>query len=340
MSKSQPDLSVEIAGVKLKNPVILSSGTTSRNSAALLKAAECGAGAVVTKTVCYKGAKVGRPCIIKVPGGLLNSVEWSEMDYEEWVSREIPAAKKGGIPIIASVSSVKNNPAEISGLAKGFADAGVDMIEIATAYSVEHLPTFIRSAKEVTDIPVIAKMVFTTFDLKDVGIKCAEAGADAISCMDTVGPCLKIDIETGEPVLGRLSGIGRLSGSAIKPISTYYVSELARAVDIPIIGMGGIMNGEDAVETMMAGARAVGVCTATILNGHKALGDIAKGIAAYMARKGYGKVDDFIGLGLKRLEERKRRGVVLYEEIRPSSIQIFVMAAEYAQGLVRFTPSL
>lgn len=313
MSKSQPDLSVEIAGVRMRNPVILAAGTTGRNGAALIKAAECGAGAVVTKTIYYKGAKVARPCITKVPGGLLNAVEWSDLDYEVWTGREIPEAKKGGVPIIASISSVKNDPAEIPGLAKGVAEAGADMIEIATAYSVEQLPSFVKAAKEITDIPVIAKMVLTTFDLEDVGKKCEEAGADAISCMDTIGPCLKIDIETGEPVLGRLNGTGRLSGPAIKSITTYYVAELARVVNIPIIGVGGVMTGEDAVEMMMAGARAVEVCTATILKGPEVLGDIANGIASFMDRKGYEKVDDFIGLALKRIEERKRRGVVLYE---------------------------
>ncbi len=317
MGESQLDLSVEIAGVRIKNPVILAAGPTSRNSAALIKAAECGAGAVVTKTIYYKGARVARPCIIKVSGGLLNAVEWSELNYELWVKKEIPEAKKSGIPVIASISSVKNDPEEISGLTKAVAEAGADMVEIATAYTVKQLPSFVKVAKEVTDIPVIAKMVLTTFDLKDIGKECEKAGADAISCMDTIGPCLKIDIETGKPILGKLNGTGRLSGPPIKPLTVYHVAELARAVDIPIIGVGGIMTGEDAVEMMMAGARAVEVCTATILKGPKILGDIANGIASFMGRKGYKRVDEFICLALKQMEERKKREVVIYEGMPP-----------------------
>ena len=94
MSESQPDLSVEIAGVRMRNPVILAAGPTGRNGAALIKAAGCGAGAVVTKTIYYKWVKVARPCITKVPSGLLNAVEWSELNYEMWVKKEIPEAKK------------------------------------------------------------------------------------------------------------------------------------------------------------------------------------------------------------------------------------------------------
>lgn len=314
MSESRPDLSVEIAGVRMRNPVILAAGPIGRDSAALIRAAEGGAGAVVTKSICYKGAKkVPRPCILKVSGGLLNAVKWSELNYETWVKKEIPEAKKSGVPIIASITSMKNDPTEISGLAKGVEEAGADMVEICTFYTGKLLPSFVKVAKEVTDIPIIGKMVLTTFDLKNIGRECEKAGADAISCMDTIGPCLKIDIETGNPILGQLSGAGRLSGPPIKPITSYYVAELAQAVDIPIIGVGGIMTGEDAVEMMMAGAKAVEVCTATILKGPKILGSIANGIASFMDRKGYKRVDEFIGLALKQIEERKKRGVVICE---------------------------
>lgn len=313
MGKSQVDLSTEIAGVRMRNPVILAAGLTGRDSKALLKAAECGAGGVVTKTIKLEPARVARPCLVKVPSGLLNSVEWSELDFKTWIEREIPAAKKGGIPIIASISSIKNDPDEIRSLAKGVTEAGADMIEIGTAYSVEQLPNFVQAAKEVVDVPVIGKMVFTTFDLVGVGKACEKAGVDAISCMDTIGPCLKVDVETGNFILGKINGIGRLSGPAIKPLTVYYVSELARALEVPIIGVGGVMTGEDAVEMMMAGAKAVGVCTATILKGSKVLGAIAEGIVSFMKRKGYREIDEFVGLALRRLEERKRKGIVTYE---------------------------
>jgi dihydroorotate dehydrogenase subfamily 1 len=304
------DISVEIAGVKFRNPVILTAGPTSRNADFILKAAEAGAGGAVTKTISLVTAKVARPCMIKVPGGLLNCEEWSDLDHQTWFEREIPRAKRGGIPIIASIFSLTDDVGEIKKLTSGATDAGADMIEVATSYRVDPLPGLIEAAKEVTDLPVVGKLVLSTFDLVEIAKKCEGAGADAVACMDTVGPCLKIDIETGRPVLGRLSGVGRLSGQAIKPLSLYYVAQIAKTVEIPVIGVGGVTTGDDAVEMIMAGAKAVGVCTATIFNGLKALGAIANGIESFMRRKGFTKIEDFRGLALEEMTKRERVGAV------------------------------
>ena len=145
-------------------------------------------------------------------------------------------------------------------------------------------------------------------------------GADAISCIDSVGPGLTIDIKTGEPVLGSLSGVGNLSGPAIRPLAIYQVHSLAQVVKIPVIGIGGIMRGNDAVEMLMAGARAVGVCTVTILKGLETLGEIAGEVALFMEEYGYNDVEDLVGLALRQIEERKRKGMVVCEGIPPKVI--------------------
>lgn len=317
MSGLRLDLSVDIAGVKLRNPVILASGPMGRNGETLKKAATLGAGAVTTKTIYFKAAKVPRPCIIRVPGGLLNAEAWSDIDYKMWVEREIPEAKKGGVPLIASIMSLKNQPKELEEIACGVTEAGADIVEVVTAYTLDPLPKLVEAVKKVTDIPVFAKIVLETFELKVMGKKLERAGADAISCLDTIGPCLAIDIERGEPILGSLDGVGRLSGPAIKPIAVYQVANLARTIKIPVIGIGGIMCGSDAVEMMMAGARAVGVCTAAIIKGPEILGRIAQEIASFMKKKGYKNVDEFVGLALNRLEERKSKGIVIYKGKAP-----------------------
>jgi len=313
MSGPNIDLSVEIAGVKLRNPVVLAPGPVGRNGETLKKAAAFGAGAVTTKTIYFEAAKVPRPCIVRTPGGLLNAEEWSDIDYETWVEREIPRAKEGGVPVIASIISLENKPREIEEIARGVTEAGADMVEVATAYTLEPLPGLVKAAKRATDVPVLVKTVLETFEMRTIGKKLERAGADAISCLDTVGPCLAIDIERGEPILGKLGGVGRLSGSAIKPIAVYQVASLARTVKIPVIGIGGVMRGDDAVEMIMAGARAVGVCTAAIIRGPEVLGRIAREIASFMERKGYKSVDELVGLALSRIEERERKGLVVYE---------------------------
>lgn len=320
MGNLEPNMSVEIAGIKLRNPVVLASGPTSRNGECLKKAALCGAGAVTTKTIYYDAAKVPRPCIAKLSEGLLNNEKWSDIGYKKWVEEEIPKAKEGGVPLIASIKSLKNKPEEITQIAQGTIEAGADMVEVVATYSIKPLPNLIKAAKKATDAPVIAKVALENFDIKKFGKKLERAGADAISCMDTVGPCLTIDIKTGQPILGG-QGIGRLSGPAIKPLSVYQVSSLAQTISVPVIGIGGVMCGRDAIEMMMAGATAVGICTMTIIKGPEIIKDISREIALFMKDNGYRDITEFIGLALKKLEERKRKGFMTYEGKPPKVIE-------------------
>ena len=320
MSGFKLDLSVDIAGVKLRNPVILAAGPLGRDGETLKRAAMSGAGAVTTKTICFEAAKVPRPCLIRIPGGLLNCEAHSDLDYEMWVEREIPKAKEGGVPVIANIVSPKNKPREIEEITRGVTEAGADMVELVTAYTLEPLPKLVKAAKKATDVPVLVKISLETFEMKATWKTLERSGVDGISCLDSVGPCLAIDIESGEPILGSLGGGCRLSGSAIKPIAVYQVASLARAVKIPVIGIGGIMRGGDAVEMMMAGARAVSVCTAAIIKGPDVLGRIAREIASFMEKKRYKSVDEFVGLALNRIKKRERKGVVIYEGKTPEII--------------------
>jgi len=314
-------MSVSIAGIKMRNPVILAAGPRGRDGFSLKKAADCGAGAVTTKTIYFEAAKVPHPNMVRIIGGLLNAERWSDLKYEEWVEKEIVKAKEGGVPVIASIKSLKNKPKEIADIAQGTIEAGADMIEITATYRNTPLIRLVRAAKKAVDAPVIPKVtIFESYDLKRIGKKLEMAGADAISCMDSIGPCLAIDVKTGKPILGSLAGTGNLTGRAIKPIALYQVNNLAQVLKIPIIGIGGIQHGNDAVEMIMAGASAVGVCTAAILQGPEVLGKIAGEIASFMKENQYKKVNDLVGLVLKRIDERKRKVTVLYEGKPPKII--------------------
>jgi len=313
---NKPKLSIELAGIKLKSPLILAAGGPyTKDGESIAKAAKYGMGAITTKTICFEAAKVARPCMIKIQGGLLNCEEWSELDYKAWIEKEIKKAKTGGIPIIASIASLKDDINEVSTIAEGVAEAGADMIEVTAGYISENLPKLVSAAKKAVknEIPILAKICLNHYDIKALGKSLEKAGADGISAIDTIGPCYKIDIETGKLIMGRASGVGRISGPAIKPIAIYVVANLARAVNIPIVGMGGVSNGDDAIEMMMAGAKAVGVCTAAILNGLEVFNKMNERIIEYMKKKGYDSLDPIIGLALKDIEIREKEQRAFYE---------------------------
>ena len=134
----------------------------------------------------------------------------------------------------------------------------------------------LRAAKEAVDVPVFMKLSPHP-NIQEIAVALEDAGADALVMINSFGPCLSIDLETGLPLMGSKDGFGWLSGAAIKPLALRCVYDAARAVKIPIIGVGGISNGRDAAEMFMAGASAVQVCTEAILRGPTVYGRIARG---------------------------------------------------------------
>ncbi|MEM2896134.1 MAG: 4Fe-4S binding protein [Candidatus Bathyarchaeia archaeon] len=334
---SELELSVELAGVKLKSPLILAAGGPyTKDGETMAKVAKYGMGAITTKTICFEAAEVARPCMVRIQGGLLNCEEWSELDYKAWIEKEIKRARAGGVPIIASIASLKDDVNEVSTIARGVTEAGADMIEVTAGYISENLPRLVSAAKKAAGgIPILAKLCLDHYDISGIGKSLEKAGADGISAIDTIGPCYKIDIETGKLVMGRASGVGRISGPAIKPTAIYVVATLARAVKIPIVGMGGVSNGDDAIEMMMAGAKAVGVCTAALLSGLQVFNKINGEIIDYMKRKGYDSLKPIVGLALKDIEIREKEQRAVYEA-RPPIIKaercIGCMACERVCG--------
>ena len=312
------DLSVDFIGVKLRTPIIQTSGGPyTKDGKSMVKAALAGAAAVSTKSIFPKGAKVGRPCMIQVPGGLMNCEEWSDLNYEDWINGEIAEAKKGGVPVIVHVSEQKDNLDNLGRMALGVVEAGADILEVGT-YDPRAVPRMIRAVKrKVGDFPVSAKVVPPVRDIAEFGRKLEKAGANAISAIDTIGPCYAISIETGRMIMGRSSGVGRLSGPAIKPVALYHVATLARAVKIPILGIGGVWTGNDVVEMMMAGASAVGICTASTVKGLGVFREMETQITKYMERKNIGNIRDIRGLALEDLARREKTSYEMFEPKLP-----------------------
>lgn len=331
------DLSVNIAGVKLKTPVISSSCVDGKDGKRICTISEFKLGAATTKTIVKNMQKDVVPNMKMVKGGsMINCVFGANLTAEQWFKEEFPIALQAGIPIIANMAGT--NPEEAIELAKACEAAGASMIEYPTA--CPHMgnvleamypglkialpevsdPTDyahqIEAVKKAVNIPVIAKFS-AIFQLECVKwAKAVEAaGADAISAADSIGPAIDIDIESGQPVLGGPKGYGGLTGSAIKPIVLKMVLDISEAVNIPVLGIGGITTAEDAIAYIMAGATAVELATASTIYGYERYEEIVDGIEAFMKRKGYNSLNDFRGLTHKRIAERAATGKHIIQDV-------------------------
>ncbi len=332
------DLSVNIAGVKLRSPIFSSSCVDGMDGERIKLVGEYKLGAATTKTIVKDMQTDVLPNMKQVRGGsMINCVFGANLTAEQWFKEEFPKALKAGIPIIANMAGV--TPDEAVELAKGCEGAGASFIEypsacphmgnileamypgLKVALPEVHDPSDyarqISAVKRAVKIPVIAKFsAIYHLHAREWARAVADAGADAISAADSLGPVMDIDIETGQPVLGGPRGYGGLTGPALKPLVLRMILEITEAVDLPVIGIGGVSSGAEAAAYIMAGATAVGLATASNLQGYEVYGDIYDGLKAFMTRKGYEKLEDFRGLTHKRIRERAEQGRQILRDIR------------------------
>lgn len=295
------NLHVSVCGLDFANPILPAAGPPSKDGVMLQAAARGGAGGLVTKTISIHPAAVPRPCMAEVRGGFLNAELWSELPREQWIATEYPLARTTGLPVIVGLGYTAGQIAELAPLVRPFADA----LELSTHYvgnSPAPLLDALRAAKEAVDIPVFMKLSPHP-NIQELALALEDAGADALVMINSFGPCLGIDLETGLPLMGSKDGFGWLSGPAIKPLALRCVYEAARVVRIPIFGVGGIANGRDAAEMLMAGASAVQVCTEAILRGSGVYGKIARELNAFLDEQGYASVDEISGLTVRRMRQ-------------------------------------
>ncbi|MCU0798119.1 MAG: dihydroorotate dehydrogenase [Candidatus Thermoplasmatota archaeon] len=303
-----PDLSVEFAGIKLSNPLLLASGIADETGASMARAVKEGAGGVVTKSLSIQPRQGHpNPCIVEVEGGLINAMGLPNPGIEGF-REEIEHYKKktrGRAPIIASVfgSSIEEY-VEASTLAEGL---GVDGLELngscpnAKGLGLQFgqdpvvIIELVREVKARTTLPVLFKLTPNTHDIVTLARAVQEGGADGIVAINTL-QAMKIDIMTARPVLTNTTG--GLSGPAIRPVGVRCVFEMARAPDIriPIMGVGGISTWEDVIEYMMAGATAVQVGTSISWGNLNVFGEMKKGLRAFLMGTGRRSIKDITGL--------------------------------------------
>lgn len=295
-------LGVTICGIEFANPILPAAGPPSKDGAMLLAAAKGGAGGLVTKTISVKPADVPRPCMAEIRGGFLNTELWSELPKEQWIETEYELARSAGLPVIVGLGYASDQIQELAPLVRPFADA----LELSTHYvgnDISPIINALRAAKDAVAVPVFMKLSPHP-NIQEIAVALEDEGADGLVMINSFGPCLSIDLETGLPLMGSKDGFGWLSGAAIKPLALRCVYQAARVVKIPIFGVGGVSNGRDVAEMFMAGASAVQVCTEAILRGPTVYGRIAKELDAFLDGHGYKSVEEIRGLTVRKMAER------------------------------------
>jgi dihydroorotate dehydrogenase (NAD+) catalytic subunit len=297
------DLRVDLAGVPLRNPLLLASGIWGESGDSLAGAWDAGAGGVITKSI----GREPRPGYANPTveswdrWGFLNAMGLPNPGIEEY-PREVEIARSRGVTVIGSVFG--HDAEEFAELSEQIAATGVVAVELnLSCPHAEGLGTEIGSdpsqVEEITRavvarvrVPVIAKLTPNTDDIAALAVAAERGGAAAVSAINTVRG-MSINARLRRPTLSH--GLGGLSGPAIKPVGLACVWQIYRKVRIPIVGVGGIGTGEDALEYLLAGARALQVGTAVAFDGIKVFGSILEQLGRLLDEMGIARVADVVG---------------------------------------------
>jgi dihydroorotate dehydrogenase (NAD+) catalytic subunit len=296
-------MTVELAGIKMRNPVMTASGTFGYGAEFADYMNLESIGAMITKGLSLK-PKAGNatPRIVETPGGMLNAIGLQNVGIDAFISQKLPYLKKVATPVIVNVyGNTLEEYGEVASRLDGL--PGVAGIEVnISCPNVKQggivFGTDPQAAREVVSLvrkntskPLIVKLSPNVTDVVLMARACADAGADALSLINTLTG-MAIDLERRRPILANVTG--GLSGPAIKPVALRMVWQVAKSVKLPIIGIGGIMNARDALEFILAGATAVEVGTASFLD-PSAAQTIARDMEQYLADNGIASISSMIG---------------------------------------------
>ena len=303
MALAVADLAVRVAGLGLRNPFLLASGIWGESGESLAGAWTAGAGGVITKSI----GSVPRPgnpnptVETYERWGMLNAMGLPNPGIDEY-PREIDVAKRAGATVIGSIFG--GSPEEFARLAARMAATGVVALELnvscphAEGYGTEiggtphDVEAVVHAVTREVRLPVIAKITPNTADAAGLALAAQKGGAAAVSAINTLR-ALAIDTRLRRPVLAH--GLGGLSGPAIKPVGLACVWQIFEKVSIPVIGVGGVATAQDALEYIMAGARAVEVGTQVAFDGVALFGRLGADLSRLLDEGGFAGVEEAVG---------------------------------------------
>jgi dihydropyrimidine dehydrogenase (NAD+) subunit PreA len=321
-TSKEVDLSVEFCGVRFPNPFVLAAAPPTDKGEMIARGFEAGWGGAVVKTLGLESVEVnlvspmmaGLAYEDKNLIGLENIDLISDRDINEALA-EVPDLKRDYPDNVVIVSMMAGTRDEWTEIAKRVEGAGADMIECS--FSCPHgMPergmgsavgqdadlTFERAqwVVDAVDIPVLIKLTPNVTDMRPIAAKVKEAGAAGITCINTVKGLIGFDLDTFAPIpsVDGQSTEGGYSGPAIKPIALRFVADVAKDVEMPVAGVGGVVTWKDAVEFLLAGAGIVQVCTAVMRYGYDIVEELCEGLAFYLEDKGLTSPSDLVGKGL------------------------------------------
>jgi dihydroorotate dehydrogenase (NAD+) catalytic subunit len=296
-------MTVTVAGIKMRNPVMTASGTFGYGAefADYLDLEKIGA--MITKGLSLK-PKAGNPTprIVETQGGMLNAIGLQNVGIDAFIAEKLPYLKNVATPVIVNlygntleeygeVASRLDGLDGVAGIEVNISCPNVKQGGIVFGTDPQAAAEVVGLVRRNTKKPMIVKLSPNVTDVVVMAKACADAGADALSLINTLTG-MAIDLDRRRPVLANVTG--GLSGPAIKPVALRMVWQVAKAVKLPLIGIGGIMNGRDALEFVLAGATAVQVGTASFLD-PSAAQTIAREMEQYLTDKGIASVASMIG---------------------------------------------
>ena len=313
------NLEITYCGVKYRNPLVLASATPGWDGEGMRLAGEAGIGGVIPKTIGPKQDWAAHPRNGRLymhryqgkPIGMVNLELFSTMSRDEWISKELEIAKKGGATMHISVLAMPN-PDDTSELVRQIQDTGfADLLELNVSCpmpastvgmhigkSAERTYQQVRAGKAAAKIPFTVKLTPNVTDMAEIAQAAKEAGADGVTISNSLRSFAGVDIETGKPYM---RGYGGYTGPAIKPVIMRHLTEVARKVDIPISAVGGVTSFHEIVEYIMLGASNVQTCTAVMWNGYGVITKILSDLNKWMDQKGYKSFDEIRGIALKEI---------------------------------------
>jgi dihydroorotate dehydrogenase (NAD+) catalytic subunit len=301
--KTKPDLSVNFAGIRLKNPVLTASGTFGYGEEYAEFVDLNKLGGVIVKGISLKPIRGNPPPRIwETPSGMLNAIGLENPGVAVFLSEKLPFLRQFDTAVIVNVFGYSleeyvqvverlDGVSGIAGLEVNISCPNVKAGGIVFGTSLKAAFELLSAVRKATKLPVIAKLSPNVTDITEFAKAARDAGCDGLSLINTLLG-MAIDVRCRRPRLANCTG--GLSGPAVRPVAVRMVWQTARAVPLPIIGMGGIATAEDALEFILAGATAIAVGTANFINPRATL-DVLSGIAALMREQGVGKITELIG---------------------------------------------